>query len=288
MRTILTTFLLLLVKIAAPYTVNIVTPSSLPSGEFGITAFGENDKYIYIGTDSGVIIHNKRNGRLQFLTQRNSDLPSDQVTSIACTEDGQVYIGTKKGILLWDNFVYLRITSENSHLPDNHITAMVADRNGELWIGTCNEGLVIATANPIKPFRLHPIQTNNENIHSISIDPHGDLWVAFQNGGFACLRNGVWNTFSSSQSITNVKFNNTGRFMFDISCCETYFCNGYTFEKIEIDSTYQTRTCSYYNPKYSRMILFYSDGVYVFNWLDPFSVPKRISSGSFIHTLFLK
>lgn len=170
-----------------------------------ITARSESDHFIWIGTNEGVYKINKQTGRNNHFTAKNSRIPSNHVTSIACSPCGQAYIGTKGGIFLWDNYSFLPITAENSNLPDDYITALALDKEDNLWIGTFNEGLIKAIGNPIKVFKTQPIQFNNESISCITVDATGCVWVTLTNGNFACLKGGEWHSFPSTESIESIK-----------------------------------------------------------------------------------
>ncbi len=94
-------------------------------------ALGENDKYIWAESNLGLLRINKKNFKAWRITG-NADMPCENVTCILCLPDGSTYIGTKNGILFWDNYAFLSITTENSWLPENHIVKMKPYRGGIL------------------------------------------------------------------------------------------------------------------------------------------------------------
>ncbi len=119
-----------------------------------ITALEENSRYTWIGTNKGLYRVNNRNGKYWHLTCKKSTLPGNYVTSIACFPGGQTYIGTKNGILFWDNSVFIPITMENSDLPENYITLLSPDSSGNLLIGTRTCGLLKGIGKCVKVFKL--------------------------------------------------------------------------------------------------------------------------------------
>ncbi len=242
-----------------------------------ITAIGECDNFIWIGTNQGVYKINKRNGKSVHLTKKNSQLPHNYITSIACAENGQTYIGTINGILMWDNSTFFQITTENSNIPDNCVTALAIDRDGNLWIGTYGEGLVKSTGNSIKPFSVHPIEYNNEKIYSITFDQQGNTWVEFFNNKVACFRNGQWQTYESIQSLDLNQFPAPGKFILNTPDEGTYLFEDSSFKDITPASTSGEKTCGYFNVKYSRLVICCKDGVYIFNPNNPFDVPEKIT-----------
>jgi ligand-binding sensor domain-containing protein len=105
------------------------------------TTCAENDRFTWVGTKHGLYQINKHNKKYCLLTRINSKLPDNYVTCIACKTDGQTYIGTKKGILFWNNQNFILINNHNSGLLENHIEAMTFDQEGCLWIRTRNLGI---------------------------------------------------------------------------------------------------------------------------------------------------
>lgn len=118
------------------------------------TAICANDKYIWIGTNLGLIRHNIRTGKEWMLTEENSNLPSNVITCIVCLSDGQTYIGTTNGILIWDNYAFLVINTENSELPENYIREMFLDQQENIWILTKDCRMLKGIGRYIKRFRL--------------------------------------------------------------------------------------------------------------------------------------
>ncbi len=107
------------------------------------TAIGQTEKYTWVGTIQGLYRINNQTGRTYFFTEKNSNLPANMVTSIVCYPDGQTLISTHKGILIWDNYTFILITTENSGLPENDILKMTLDHEG-LFIKTKHHGMLKA------------------------------------------------------------------------------------------------------------------------------------------------
>ena len=98
-----------------------------------ITARAETETCWWFGTTHGVYRIKKKNMKLVHYTMRNSDLPSDLITAICTMPDGQVYIGTHRGILRYDRFAFMIINTENSKL--------VSDDIKSLWCGVQKENI---------------------------------------------------------------------------------------------------------------------------------------------------
>lgn len=129
------------------------------------------------------------------VTRADYRQPNDYSSNFIQLPDGQSYTGTPIGIRMWDNYTYIRITTENSKIPENNITALALDDDNHLWIGTKKSGIVIGSGDAVKPFKIKPIQTRDQNIRSISADGNGFVWVVFENGGIECFLNGISCTY---------------------------------------------------------------------------------------------
>ena len=145
---------------------------------------------IYDSTDLELKPTRNPGDKDQLLIKAYTALPKIFTSNFVITADGQSYEGTKKGIVMWDNSAYINISTENSHLPEDHITTLALDLEENLWIGTYSSGVVKGIGDPVKPFKIRPIQTREPYIQSIYADEYGFVWIFFRNGGFECFRNG--------------------------------------------------------------------------------------------------
>ena len=123
------------------------------------TAICANEKYIWIGSNMGLIRYNIQTGKQWLLTEENSKLPSNMITCIVCLSDGQTFIGTTNGILIWDNYAFLVINTENSELPENYIHEMFLDQNENIWIRTKDCSMLKGMGRYVKSFKLWGTET---------------------------------------------------------------------------------------------------------------------------------
>ena len=121
------------------------------------TASCDTYKFSWQGTNQGLYMINNQNGKRNFLTVKTSKLPDNYVTCIACCDNGQTYIGTRKGILFWDNFAFFLYNTENTDLPENDISSLKLDHKQDLWVKTRNCGLMKAIGHCVKLFRMHKV-----------------------------------------------------------------------------------------------------------------------------------
>ena len=77
---------------------------------------------------------NLRPGESVLLTNANG-LPDSVVTAIVVTSDGQVWLGSNKGLTRFDGVRFTRYTKDNG-LSDNLVHSLCEDGDGNLWVGT--------------------------------------------------------------------------------------------------------------------------------------------------------
>jgi ligand-binding sensor domain-containing protein len=147
-----------------------------------VTAKAEIGYAIWVGTNNGLYIINTRNNKTTHLTAENSVLPSNHVTGIAVTTDGNVYVATEKGVFRYDGYAYLEITNENSNLPQNGITSIACDKNNNIWIGTCNKGLVMMNNNnKCRYFNTKNSAITANNVTEVKSDDKGNIFAQLSN-----------------------------------------------------------------------------------------------------------
>jgi ligand-binding sensor domain-containing protein len=96
--------------------------------------------------------------------------------------NGNIYLGTDNGIILWDGSGYSYISKDNG-LPDNKISSLYLDKKERLWIGT-DGGKTVSWLDKRGLHQLN-LMTGMDSIHVKDIweDRRGDVWFAtFKNG----------------------------------------------------------------------------------------------------------
>src|SRR5215510_12463534 len=83
-------------------------------------------------------------------------LPASNVSSLAKTRDGYLWIGTSSGLVRYDGFRFRSLYPGNTPaLPNARISSLLIDRTGTLWIGTYGGGLVRMTTNGFSRVNLN-------------------------------------------------------------------------------------------------------------------------------------
>jgi signal transduction histidine kinase/ligand-binding sensor domain-containing protein/DNA-binding response OmpR family regulator len=113
-------------------------------------------------------------------------LSSGNITAVAQTKDGYLWVGTTDGLNRFDGYnfkVYQNDPQDSSSLGDNNITTLFVDSHDNLWIGTKNNGLsrYVSARNNFKNYPY--VAYDNKQISSYYItkiieDSNQKLWVA--------------------------------------------------------------------------------------------------------------
>ncbi|MBU0487829.1 MAG: hypothetical protein KKA07_12135 [Bacteroidetes bacterium] len=173
--------------------------SQLPDNHINCLHFANH--VLYVGTPKGLLISDRENQ-----TVITSELPANEVTSIAHTTDGAILVGTTGGYAVLSDGKWEIITKENSQLPDNTIHQIAVDPVGNIWI-VFFEGIAKISNGMWKITRDgengYPAYTH----HVIDFQQDSALWVA-TNFGIAHLENGSWKMLDPENSCIPDYFNN--------------------------------------------------------------------------------
>jgi ligand-binding sensor domain-containing protein len=131
---------------------------------------GTNGEGFYVDFGSG------------FLHYKYTDF--ENVNAIEEDSEGNIWLGTDKGLLMYDGSSLNLVFTEDNGLPNNVVSALFLDSQKRLWIGTFG-GQTVAWISPSG--KIHPLSLRNGAIGTyvmdICEDNRGDLWFAAWDGG---------------------------------------------------------------------------------------------------------
>ena len=142
-----------------------------PLGCIWFSTYGEG-AYVYTGT------------RL-FNIDTDDHLNSQDIYTMICTPNGEVWLGTDDGINICtfeNEKKHVRSLGLKDGLPDQIITALESDHHGNVWIGSFEFGVVYydaATKKITRPFE----QMEMDAITSFTIFDEKEIWVGTQSSG---------------------------------------------------------------------------------------------------------
>lgn len=110
---------------------NIHTPELLTSNKISCL-FEDGHKNILIGTNNGLNIYNKINGKIT--KDQNEIFKHNNIEDIILTPEKKLWIGTEKGIFESDGNTYTKILNHN-------IKDLYVDSKNNIWAATWSNGV---------------------------------------------------------------------------------------------------------------------------------------------------
>ncbi|MBP8033078.1 MAG: histidine kinase [Bacteroidia bacterium] len=156
---------------------------------------------LYIGSDNGLYIYDLNTSTTNVL-HVNNGLIDEEITSILCQKNGNVWVGSKSGLISFNglDFSYYTIGFDNN---SNHIRSLLIDYEDNLWIGT-HSGLYKYRG---KGFTVYDRQNGlgSAFIYQITKDVNNNLWFGTENNGVFKFSNGFFKNYSVKQGLLNNK-----------------------------------------------------------------------------------
>jgi ligand-binding sensor domain-containing protein/signal transduction histidine kinase/DNA-binding response OmpR family regulator len=173
-----------------------------------------------IASLGGIYLLDMNTGRMKRFTSSNSKLSSNTVKVLCNNRQGNVWLGTNRGLNLFNpetgEFkVYLHSNSDTATLINNRILSLLEDSDGKLWVGT--EGGGISIFNPAQE-NFTSITTSDglpDNvINGIVQDDQGLFWFSTNKGlvQYDALHKKV-KIFTAADGLQGNEFNQKAAFM---------------------------------------------------------------------------
>jgi ligand-binding sensor domain-containing protein len=164
----------------------VISMAETPAGE------------IWLGTrDAGLIRLNN-----QEFTVITENLPDLKINCLLPIENGELLIGTDKGIVRWDG----RRLTDNGMPPELNqvqILTIIKDRDSNIWIGTDRFGLLRLNQDGIASLD-NVNQTKSGAITALFEDREGNLWAG-SDEGIERFRDSAFATFTASEGLNTDK-----------------------------------------------------------------------------------
>ena len=147
---------------------------------------------IWLGTSNGLTIYNKDTNNFKVIyhsSQEATSLVNNYVLSILETKNGDIFIGTAKGLSKLvsrknDAFKFKNYSVFNKK-TNLFIQDIKEDEHGQLWIGTKNYGLVkfdVNSSNSISLLNEAKYKDIGKDVRALDFDHKGALWVGTYDG----------------------------------------------------------------------------------------------------------
>ncbi|MEL7021427.1 MAG: two-component regulator propeller domain-containing protein, partial [Bacteroidota bacterium] len=148
--------------------------------------------------DTGVLEDNS-DDRCRVFTSTNSALPNNTVKDIVVDQDGDVWVGTSEGVVVFqcgpqvfDNCDATEITTDQDEtnlgrlLSGNEVSAVAIDGGNNKWFGTTNSGIFVQSPDgreQLAHFNINNSPLLSNTITDISIrDKTGEVFIGTSEG----------------------------------------------------------------------------------------------------------
>ena len=144
----------------------------------------DHEGILWIGTFSGGITrYDPRNGRTTYPRCIRGGIEATDIFALLVDPDGDVWIGSSRGLFLHRSGDGDRITSVNKgQIGVGFIYCLAHTPDGSLWVGTRNGGLYRYNKKSNTVEKI-PGNTYQNFISTLFVDQEGNLWVGTNNGG---------------------------------------------------------------------------------------------------------
>lgn len=151
---------------------------------------------IWAASTTGLACLDPETGRFAHYRAGEQLLSDDYVTSLFEDADGDIWVGTRRGLdrfhrKVGQRFTYRSKPGDPGGLPTDFIRAVARDRTGRLWVGTDGGGLTRMEVGPVPAlhtgihFRHSTTQSNcisHDIVSALLLDRSNNLWIGTLNG----------------------------------------------------------------------------------------------------------
>ena len=174
----------------------IAVPSAISSSSFVISIAVTTDGDTWLGTrDAGLVRVSQ--GRV---TRVIAGLPDLKINALLAGENGDLWIGTDKGVARWTGTEVTRAGIPGA-LQDVPALAMIRDRAGNVWIAAGARGLVRASRGGVA-IASGGSRGTNAHVAAVFEDREGNVWIGTDRG-IERWRDPLFTTYSTAEGMSS-------------------------------------------------------------------------------------
>ena len=156
-----------------------------------LSLYFDKEGALWIGTDGGGL-YTFKDSRFEAV-KGASGLPDDSVFSIAEDAERNLWVGTRKGLRMWDKKQW-SLSPAYKALFASDVRALHVDRTGNIWVGTNGDGIYRLFAGTSEHFTTRN-GLNGNSIWCLFEDSAHALWIGTASGGMSRLYGGKFSSF---------------------------------------------------------------------------------------------
>lgn len=145
------------------------------SSHFVANLFKDREGTIWVTSDGG--LNHLQKQLIKPLSIRDG-LVHSEVYPLLETRDGNIYIGTTRGLSRWHNGKFSTVLSKNEEGIDIYVTSLFEDRRGRVWVGALGGDLFVLENEQRKRIKI----SDKAVVSAIAEDREGNIWLAAGNG----------------------------------------------------------------------------------------------------------
>lgn len=170
-----------------------IAPAMLQFRGLYVTDLLKRDNQVWIATNHGLYAYDLYTSTLKSYrhTSGSQSLPHDYVTALVSTADGQLLVGTLRGLCVLneqtDLFACWNSSTAGTPIPSDFVHCLLAYGH-QLWVGTETAGVICLTPKPLLLRNYvcradNPASLSPHPVNAMYAQPDGTLWVGTVEGG---------------------------------------------------------------------------------------------------------
>jgi ligand-binding sensor domain-containing protein len=168
--------------------------------EYSVRAQVEHEGTLWIGTKKGLVQVDTNTGDKVHYDIYNSDLPDNEITALAVSEEGILWIGVKfHGVVRYDGEQWVVFDENNSGLPGNYVRDIHIDDAGGIWFAHSLDGVSYYDGEDWIVYNTDNSGLPHYSVSSVFVDSNGDKWFT-TSPGVAYFDDEEWIIFASENT----------------------------------------------------------------------------------------